>query len=384
MNLIFLCPRPELNDLQSLRKLLTLICTMLVLNFCSDSAGRMSANGTGILKNLLNSDMKQSSSGNPEITGTAENKTLENKSAYEKQEDSPSIDCTDTKCSFPFRKDYREFLQLKYGHQREIHYYSDIQGYYYLRFNPSSKSKDRFDLKTRVSLKSVQVGGLRIETVIDEENQASALIAKSGKGKTAWTYLLPSVPALSVSRYDDQILVYTQDGKITSLHFRTGKQNWFFMTPGAVLIQPAVYNIFIIIFDDSGNIFWLDKNTGSLRYKYLLEEMPVRSPVLKDGILALSTPRGYIHGINAMTGWPVWRDHSLMGSIEALYDTENGFVLEGSSIVLFNFQTGAKQKFLNEDELKSLAKKTPQFLRSPRLIRYAVEQEKWNFSASGL
>lgn len=355
---------------------LCFLTVLLHLSFCGDGKSKGSVSETLILKNLLNSsDSGTGESGKEEFSETVKNKPADNIPAYDKkEEDSPSIDCTDAKCSFPFRKDYREFLDLKYGHQREIHYYSDADGYYYLRFNPSARSSNRFDLKTRVSLKTLRAAGLRFTLVIDEENQSSSVVARTAKGKTLWTHLLSSVPTLSLLRSGNQIFVCTQEGKITSLNLHTGKQNWFFMTPGAVLIQPAVYHHFIIIFDDSGNIFWLDKMTGSLRHKYLLEEMPVRTPILKDRILVLSTPRGYIHGIKALEGFPEWRDHSLMGSIEAMYDTEDGFVLDGSSIVLFNFQTGAKQKFLNEEELKSLAKKTPDFIRSPRMIRYAAER----------
>ncbi len=365
---------------------ISFLTVLLGLSFCGDGKGKGSVNETHILKNLLNSsDSGQTESGRTETSETVKNTPADNISVYDKkEEDSPSIDCTDAKCSFPFRKDYREFLDLKYGHQREIHYYSDADGYYYLRFNPSARSSNRFDLKTKVSFKTLRAAGLRYTLVIDEENQSSSVVARTAKGKTVWTHLLSSVPTLSLMRSGNQIFVCTQEGKITSLNLHTGKQNWFFMTPGAVLIHPAVYHHFIIIFDDSGNIFWLDKLTGSLRHKYLLEEMPVRAPILKDGILVLSTPRGYIHGIKAQDACPAWKDHSLIGRIEAVYDTENGFILEGSSIVLFNFQTGAKQKFLNEEELKSLAKKTPDFLRSPRMIRYAAEREKFNFSASGI
>ena len=353
---------------------LAIITIFLFLSFCGDGKGKGSVNETHILKNLLNSsDSGAGESGKTEFSETVKNKSADNIPIYgKKEEDSPSIDCTEAKCSFPFRKDYKEFLQLKYDHQREIQYYSDADGYYYLRFNPSARSSNRFDLKTKVSFKTLRAAGLRYTLVIDEENQSSSVVARTAKGKNVWTVLLSSVPTLSLLRTGNQILVCTQEGKITSLNLHTGKQNWFFMTPGAVLIQPAVYHHFIIIFDDSGNIFWLDKLTGSLRHKYLLEEMPVRSPILKEGILVLSTPRGYIHGIKALEAFPAWRDHSLMGTIEAMNDTENGFILEGSSIVLFNFQTGAKQKFLNEDELKQLAKNTPDFLRSPRLIRYAA------------
>ncbi|HMV79793.1 MAG TPA: PQQ-binding-like beta-propeller repeat protein [Leptospiraceae bacterium] len=361
------------------------ICTLLILSFCGEESGRNPVKETQILKHLLGSSHSvQNDSGRPETSESVKSKSSENIPAYDKKEDSPSIDCTDLKCSFPFRKDYREFLQMKYDHQREIHYDSDADGYYYLRFNPSAKSSNRFDLKTRVTFKTLRAAGIRYSLLIDEENQSSSVVARKEKGKTVWTHLLSSVPTLSPMRSGNQIFICTQDGKITSLNMHTGIQNWFFMTPGAVLIRPAAYNHFIIIFDDSGNIFWLDKNTGSLRHKYFLEEMPVISPVLKEGILVLSTPRGYIHGIKAMEAFPAWRDHSLMGRIEALYDSDDGFVLEGSSIVLFNFQTGAKQKFLNEEELRILAKKTPEFLRSPRMLRYAVEREKFNFSVSGL
>lgn len=252
-------------------------------------------------------------------------------------------DCTNVKCKFQFRTDYKQFLELKYFYKREIVYFSDMLGYYYFTYNPKSH---KFDIKVRASFKPVKYEKQVFETSIDIESQSGIISAKGGPAKIHWTFLLPALPTLPVIRSGNQLLVCTQDGVVTSLNLNTGKQNWKFFSPGSILIQPITFNNRIIIFDDSGNIFWLDSDTGSLRHKYLLEEMPIPSPILKNNILIVANTRGYLHAIRMGDATSTWRDHSLIGTVETMNDSESGFIVHGNSSALFSYHNGSKQRVL--------------------------------------
>lgn len=132
-----------------------------------------------------------------------------------------------------------------------------------------------------------------------------------------------------------------------SLNLITGTKNWMFLSPGSILIEPMLYNDRIILFDDRGNMFWLDPDTGSLRHKYLLEEMPVPSPILRGDNLIATNSRGYLHAIRMADASASWRDHSLMGTVDRMNDSDGGFIVHGANSALFSYHNGAKQKIFS-------------------------------------
>ena len=321
--------------------LLLTICTILIS--CS---GNKETNDKAVLYLTELVMAKQEDNPNKPLSSLSTRNKIMNQMGMDGSQKEPeenSSDCSNLKCKFQFRLDYKQFLQLKYHYKKEIVYYSDLNGYYYFTFNPKNQ---KFDLQVRVNFKPLSFEGQIFETNIDLETQ-TAIYSRAGGNKKNWTYLLPSLPTLPVVRIGNQLLICTQDGVITSLNLVTGQRNWFFLSPGAILIQPVNYNNRIIVFDDSGNMFWLDADTGSLRHKYLLEEMPVPSPVLKNNILLVANTRGYLHAIRMSDATSTWRDHSLMGTVESINDSESGFIVHGNaSSALFSYHNGSKQKVL--------------------------------------
>lgn len=132
-----------------------------------------------------------------------------------------------------------------------------------------------------------------------------------------------------------------------SLNLITGTKNWMFLNPGSILIEPMLYNDRIILFDDSGNMFWLDSGTGSLRHKYLLEEMPVPSPILRGDNLIATNSCGYLHAVRMADASASWRDHSLTGTVDRMNDSDGGFIVHGANSALFSYDNGAKQKIFS-------------------------------------
>jgi outer membrane protein assembly factor BamB len=294
-----------------------------------------------VTSNLANNNSYPSSK--PTTTQNINIRNSESKNTLIKESQVDFSICSVGKCKFQFRADYKEFLQLKYYFRIEIVYYSDLKGYYYYTYNPKSR---KFDLQVRVGFKTVKYENQTFETNIDIETQSGIISAKGGANKINWTYLLPSLPTLPVTRIGNQILICTQDGTVISLNPITGTKNWMFLSPGSILIEPMLYNDRIIVFDDSGNMFWLDPDTGSLRNRYLLEEMPVPSPVLRNNNLIVANSRGYLHAIRMADASASWRDHSLMGAVERMNDSDGGFIVHGANSALFSYHNGAKQKIL--------------------------------------
>ncbi len=295
-----------------------------------------------VTSNLANKESYSSSKST--MTQNINRMNNESKNALVKESQEDFSVCSVGKCKFQFRADYKEFLQLKYFFRMEILYFSDLKGYYYYTYNPKSR---KFDLQVRVGFKTVKYENQIFETNIDIETQSGIISAKGGANKINWTYLLPSLPTLPVTRIGNQVLICTQDGTVISLSSITGKKNWTFLSPGSILIEPILYNNRIIVFDDSGNMFWLDPDTGSLRNRYLLEEMPVPSPILRNTNLIVANSRGYLHAIRMADASASWRDHSLMGSVDSMNDSDGGFIVNGVNSALFSYHNGAKQKILS-------------------------------------
>ncbi len=326
-------------------KVYLLLCVSLLIVSCSKNREE---NDKSVLyltelvtSNLANNESYSSSKST--MTQSINNLNNESKNALVKESQEDASVCSVAKCKFQFRPDYKEFLQLKYFFRIEIVYYSDLKGYYYFTYNPKSR---KFDLQVRVGFKALKFENQIFETNIDIETQSGIISARGAANKKNWTYLLPSLPTLPVTRIGNQILVCTQDGTVISLNLVTGTKNWMFLSPGSILIEPILYSDRILVFDDSGNMFWLDPDTGSLRNKYILEEMPVPSPILRNNTLIVANSRGYLHGIRMTDALASWRDHSLMGTVERMNDSDGGFIVHGANSALFSYHNGAKQKIL--------------------------------------
>lgn len=326
-------------------KVYLLLCVSLLIMSCSKNKEE-NDRSVQYLTELVMTKMENNgnySASKSTINQNTNNINSESRNALIKESQEDFSVCSVAKCKFQFRADYKEFLQLKYFFRIEIVYYSDVKGYYYFTYNPKSR---KFDLQVRVGFKTVKYENQIFETNIDIETQSGIISAKGGTNKINWTYLLPSLPTLPVTRIGNQILICTQDGTVISLSSITGKKNWTFLSPGSILIEPILYNDRIIIFDDSGNMFWLDPDTGSLRHKYLLEEMPVPSPILRNTTLIIANSRGYLHAIKMTDASSSWRDHSLMGTVDRMNDSDGGFIVHGANSALFSYHNGAKQKIL--------------------------------------
>ena len=260
---------------------------------------------------------------------------------------------TDNICQIGFRKDYKEFIDLKYNHKRKLIYHLDNSGYYYFTYNPKQGKELDFDLKIRVEFFPTRSGNKIIEVGIDTETGSGQIFVKQDKAdKKVWKYLFSETPTLSPIVFGDQVLVATDNslegGKLFSIHADTGKLNWFFLTPGAILSYPILFESFIIILDDSGNIYWLDKEKGSLKYKFTMEEFPVPNPILREKTLYLCGKRGYMYAIHLLDSRLVWKDLSLMGEVRKMDFTSKGILLMGfDSSWIFDYKNGAKQNQLD-------------------------------------
>ncbi len=78
-------------------------------------------------------------------------------------------------CQIPFRRDCKDYLDLKYVYKRKLIYHLDKRGYYYFTYSPAAGKSLAYDFKVRVYFNPAVSGNRIADISIDTSNQSGTV-----------------------------------------------------------------------------------------------------------------------------------------------------------------------------------------------------------------
>jgi outer membrane protein assembly factor BamB len=148
------------------------------------------------------------------------------------------------------------------------------------------------------------------------ENQANEQII-------AWTFQTSGAVVASPVISDGLVYIGSMDSCFYVLDAKTGKEQWRFKTENQISSTVAIYDG--VCYFESGNILYAINRKGKLKWKFALFSGEANnkldpwdflhsSPVIHDGVIYIGSERGYLLGVDARSGEPVFRSQTLSES----------------------------------------------------------------------
>jgi len=139
----------------------------------------------------------------------------------------------------------------------------------------------------------------------------------------AWTFQTSGPVVASPVISDGMVYIGSMDSCFYALDAKTGEEKWRFKTGNQISSTVAIYDR--VCYFESGNTLYAINRKGKLKWKFAVFSGKANnkldpwdffhsSPHIHDGVVYIGTEQGYLIGVDARSGEPVFRIQTLSES----------------------------------------------------------------------
>lgn len=240
-------------------------------------------------------------------------------------------------------------------------YFGDLAGYVYalnaetglVQWNFATRGdtvvNEKYGNDYKAVIASVAVAD-GVAVVGGRDGYLYALDATTGKERWNFNYD-GSWVVTSVAIQNGIVVTGTSDQRyVQAFDLQTGKTIWKYKTPGTVWASPIIVNTTVLAAVNDGFLYGLDFHTGAEKFRYLLGERSLSSPVYHNGTVYIGNDDGNISALLTEQKPPPAKP--VAKAVFYTSDVYGKYFKAGLNSIVKDYFSTAGYQVLNESQLR--------------------------------